>query len=210
MGTPPRDFKILMDSGSADFWVGAENCQTVQQQAAGGGGGGQGSGGQGANARGLQHRRGGNGVTQAGAAASGAQDCGNHRFLGQQSSSSFVDTQQPFQVTYGSGAVAGTIVTDNINVAGLALDNHTFGTAQQETQQFTGVLFLVYDIKVLYLICRSQAGFDGLMGLAQSVCLYFTHSLDPNANNVSFRFIDTFRTEDSHTRRVTGAEWSHQ
>jgi Eukaryotic aspartyl protease len=26
MGTPPRDFNILMDSGSADLWVGAEQC----------------------------------------------------------------------------------------------------------------------------------------------------------------------------------------
>jgi len=26
MGTPPRDFNILMDSGSADLWVGAEKC----------------------------------------------------------------------------------------------------------------------------------------------------------------------------------------
>lgn len=29
MGTPPRDFKVLMDSGSADLWVGAEKCQSV-------------------------------------------------------------------------------------------------------------------------------------------------------------------------------------
>ena len=29
MGTPPRDFKLLMDSGSADLWVGAEQCQDV-------------------------------------------------------------------------------------------------------------------------------------------------------------------------------------
>jgi Eukaryotic aspartyl protease len=29
MGTPPRDFKLLMDSGSADLWVGAEGCQSV-------------------------------------------------------------------------------------------------------------------------------------------------------------------------------------
>jgi aspartyl protease len=29
MGTPPRDFKLLMDSGSADFWVGAEGCKSV-------------------------------------------------------------------------------------------------------------------------------------------------------------------------------------
>lgn len=28
MGTPPRDFKLLMDSGSADLWVGAEQCQS--------------------------------------------------------------------------------------------------------------------------------------------------------------------------------------
>ena len=28
VGTPPRDFSILMDSGSADFWIGGENCQS--------------------------------------------------------------------------------------------------------------------------------------------------------------------------------------
>ena len=28
MGTPPQDFLILMDSGSADLWVGAENCES--------------------------------------------------------------------------------------------------------------------------------------------------------------------------------------
>jgi hypothetical protein len=129
-----------MDSGSADFWVGSENCQAAQEQAVSGTGA---TGSQGASTSGLQRRKGGSGAAQAGAAASagsGAQDCGNHNFLGQQSSSSFIDTQQPFQVTYGSGAVAGTIVTDNLNLAGLALNNHTFGTAQQESQQFTGVL----------------------------------------------------------------------
>src|SRR6266852_1308423 len=29
MGNPPRDFKLLMDSGSADLWVGAEACKSV-------------------------------------------------------------------------------------------------------------------------------------------------------------------------------------
>lgn len=111
-----------MDSGSADFWVGAENCQAAAQQAAGA-------------ARSIQRRKGGQGTT------GGAQGCGNHLFLGTQSSSSFVDSQNPFQVTYGSGAVAGTIVTDSVSVAGLALNNHTFGTAQQETVQFTGAPF---------------------------------------------------------------------
>ena len=73
-------------------------------------------------------------------------------FLGPQSSSSFVDTQKPFQVTYGSGAVAGGIITDNIAVAGLQLPNHTFGVANRETVDFSS----------------SQTAFDGIMGLAQS------------------------------------------
>lgn len=29
IGNPPRDFRIIMDSGSADFWVGSEtNCNS--------------------------------------------------------------------------------------------------------------------------------------------------------------------------------------
>ena len=28
MGTPPQDFNLLMDSGSADLWVGGENCKS--------------------------------------------------------------------------------------------------------------------------------------------------------------------------------------
>lgn len=27
-GTPPRNFRVLMDSGSADFWIGGEGCQS--------------------------------------------------------------------------------------------------------------------------------------------------------------------------------------
>jgi len=26
MGTPPQNFTVLVDSGSADFWVGSETC----------------------------------------------------------------------------------------------------------------------------------------------------------------------------------------
>ena len=28
VGTPPQDFKFLMDTGSADMWVGSEDCTT--------------------------------------------------------------------------------------------------------------------------------------------------------------------------------------
>ncbi|KAF8501376.1 acid protease [Russula emetica] len=111
MGTPPRNFNLLMDSGSADLWVGSEGCKSV-------------TGG----------------------------DCGNHTFLGPQSSSSFVDSQKQFEVTYGKGAVQGDIIKDNLVVAGLNLPNHTFGVATEETEDFSGDTTL----------------FDGIMGLAKS------------------------------------------
>jgi hypothetical protein len=111
MGTPPRDFLILMDSGSADLWVGAENCQA---QAGGG--------------------------------------CGNHTFLGQQSSSSFQATQKPFNISYGTGQVSGNIVQDNVVIAGLPLTKHVFGVASLESIEFSS----------------NQTPFDGLMGLAKS------------------------------------------
>lgn len=110
IGTPPQNFNILMDSGSADFWVGSETCQSQQGT------------------------------------------CGNHTFLGSQSSSSFVQSNQNFNVTYGSGAVAGVLCQDNVNIAGLQLNNHTFGVANEESVQFSA----------------DTVPFDGLMGLAQS------------------------------------------
>jgi len=100
-----------MDSGSADFWVGGEGCQSLD-----------------------------------------GGDCGNHVFLGQQSSTTFQDSQNPFQVTYGQGSVQGSIIADNVNVAGLALDKHVFGVALAESQDFAG----------------NDTKFDGLMGLAKS------------------------------------------
>lgn len=111
IGTPPRNFKLLMDSGSSDLWVGGDGCKSQD-----------------------------------------GGDCGNHVFLGSAFSSSFVDTGKQFQVTYGSGAVAGDIVTDNINIAGLKLNAHTFGVALVESVDFSS----------------NATTFDGLMGLAQS------------------------------------------
>jgi hypothetical protein len=79
--------------------------------------------------------------------------CGVNRTLeGPSASSTFVDTGKPWTITYGTGAVSGTIVKDNIVVAGIPLSAHTFGIALQESPDFT-------DEGVPY---------DGLMGLALS------------------------------------------
>jgi hypothetical protein len=111
MGTPPQNYLILMDSGSADLWVAGEACQSTT---------------------------GGN--------------CGKHQTLGTTSSSSFVASNTPFQVTYGTGAVSGDIIQDDIVLAGLPLKGHTFGVTTQETPDFSA----------------DTVPFDGLMGLAQS------------------------------------------
>lgn len=115
-----------MDSGSADFWVGSENCQTIQEPASQ-----------------LSRRQ--QGCVCAFLPATDHYPTflqqGNHQFLGTQSSSSFQDTQQNFQVTYGTGAVTGDIVQDNVVLAGLPLNAHTFGVATGETVDFTGSPF---------------------------------------------------------------------
>jgi len=111
IGTPPRDFKVLVDSGSSDFWVVGENCQ-----------------------------------------ATGGGSCGNHNYLGPQSSTSFVDTGIHYTVSYGSGSLNGTIVSDNLSIAGLTLPKHTFGSAMAQSSQ----------------LIKAGGAFDGIMGLGQS------------------------------------------
>ncbi|KAF7355308.1 Acid protease [Mycena sanguinolenta] len=109
IGTPSRDFNIILDSGSGDFWVESDTCTS---QSGGG--------------------------------------CGNHTFLGADTSSSFVNTKQPWSVTYGSGAASGELVTDTIVMGGMVLGNHTFGVAHSISESFSG-----------------DSVADGLMGLGK-------------------------------------------
>jgi hypothetical protein len=66
-------------------------------------------------------------------------------------------------VKYGTGQVSGTIVKDDIVVAGLSLKAHTFGVATVESVEFSA----------------NSVPFDGLMGLAQSVCIGQLHHPNP-------------------------------
>lgn len=63
-----------------------------------------------------------------------------------------MDTQKPFNVTYGTGSVQGNIITDDVSIAGLKLPGHTFGVATVETDDFSS----------------DKTLFDGIMGVAQS------------------------------------------
>jgi hypothetical protein len=114
IGTPPKDFRLLMDSGSSDTWVGsAETCKNTDT----------------------------------------GSDCGKHTFLGTSTSSSFKASTDAFAVSYGTGAVKGVKVTDDLSFAGLNLKAHSFGVANEESDEFA----------------NDKTTFDGIMGLAQSV-----------------------------------------
>ncbi|KAJ6570186.1 acid protease [Mycena vulgaris] len=110
IGTPPRDFAIILDSGSGDFWVESDVCTSES-------GGG----------------------------------CGNHTFLGEDSSTSFVNTKKPWSITYGSGSASGDLISETIVLAGMKLPKHTFGVAHSISQSFSG-----------------DTVADGLMGLGKA------------------------------------------
>ncbi|KAJ7039581.1 acid protease [Mycena alexandri] len=111
LGTPSRDFVIILDSGSGDFWVESDVCVLDTDN---------------------------------------SQGCGNHSFLSEASSSSFVNTHKDWSITYGSGAAAGELVTDTLVLGGMVLGNHTFGVAHNVSQSFA-----------------SDRIADGLMGLGR-------------------------------------------
>lgn len=79
-------------------------------------------------------------------------NCGTHTRLGSKTSTSFVAGNTPFQVTYGTGSVDGTLVQDIVHIAGLSLPAHSFGVATSESIQFGA----------------NSIPFEGLMGLAKS------------------------------------------
>jgi hypothetical protein len=133
IGTPPVSFSMLMDSGSADMWVGSsKSCKSED---------------------------GGGCVSMIPSLFPRSKFIltffttqGNHVFLGSDTSSTFKASNKAFQITYGTGKVSGTIISDNVLISDLALDNHVFGVATLESQDFS----------------NDTTKFDGLIGLAQS------------------------------------------
>ena len=134
IGTPPRNFSILMDSGSSDFWVGGEACVTGADSGGG-------------CVRMVSHPDSSNHSNLFPMAQ------GNHTFLGPKSSSTFRnDTELTWGIIYGTGFVTGSLITDNVRIAGLVMNNYTFGASVAESSEFTDSFTM-----------------DGLMGLAKGV-----------------------------------------
>ncbi|KAJ7723470.1 aspartic peptidase domain-containing protein [Mycena olivaceomarginata] len=127
-GTPLQEFRLLLDSGSADIWVGGEQCK--------GDFGGS---------------------------------CGDHRFLGPNSSSSYRETGTSWYMNYGSGSVSGDLVNDTVKFADFAeLHDHTFGVTKTESRQFTAYVFpLFFSTRSHEFRGRNEIPLDGVLGCAK-------------------------------------------
>jgi cathepsin D len=87
VGTPAQNFNVVLDTGSADFWLVDSQCGT-------------------------------------------AQNCDSDlNKFNAQSSSTYVGSSAPFQITYGTGAVRGTLAADKVSLAGYTVNNLTFAEA---------------------------------------------------------------------------------
>lgn len=87
VGTPAQNFNVVLDTGSADFWLVDTDC----------------------------------GVSQNCASDLDKYNPG--------ASSTNIGSNAPFQITYGTGAVQGTLAADKVSLAGYTVNNLTFAEA---------------------------------------------------------------------------------
>ncbi|KAG5339928.1 ASPP protease, partial [Acromyrmex charruanus] len=106
IGTPPQKFKILIDTGSSDFWIAFSNCDLYNAA------------------------------------------CWAHNRYEYEKSSTYVENDTLFNISYNSGTVSGYLSMDVVNIAGLNIQNQTFGEA---ISQLGTALF--------------YAKFDGILGM---------------------------------------------
>lgn len=64
-----------------------------------------------------------------------AKPCTVHNTFGKDDSTTLVETDEQFNVTYGTGSVAGTVVNDTISFAGITIP-FTFGLATEVSSEF--------------------------------------------------------------------------
>lgn len=91
VGTPKQNFNVILDTGSADFWLVDTECTSSQ--------------------------------------------CDGTALFNPSASSTYKSSSNPFQITYGTGAVKGTLSADTVSLAGYTVDSQTFAVATQLASQ---------------------------------------------------------------------------
>ncbi|KDQ55714.1 hypothetical protein JAAARDRAFT_37134 [Jaapia argillacea MUCL 33604] len=91
IGTPAQTFNVILDTGSADFWLASTGCSTCPS--------------------------------------------GTPEYSSSKSSTSTLSTT-PVSIKYGSGAVAGTLTQDALNMGGFLVSQQQFVSVTQVSSQF--------------------------------------------------------------------------
>ncbi|XP_010954683.3 pregnancy-associated glycoprotein-like [Camelus bactrianus] len=104
IGTPPQNFKVVFDTGSANLWVPSIYCDS--------------------------------------------KACANHSVFNPPRSTTFSLEGRSFEITYGTGKIAGFLGYDTVRIGNLVIGSQAFGMSQKEPGIFL-----------------EHAVFDGILGL---------------------------------------------
>lgn len=142
--------------------------------------------------------------------------CKDHNNFGPANSTTLVALSKPFSISYGSGAVAGMLVTDNIEFAGMVLPM-TFGLANTTSSDFNS--FPIDGILGLSLTKSSTPSFIDTLVASKSlksnifgICLN-READGQNTGEINFGAPDTSRYTGSLTYMTvdvatSGGDWS--
>ncbi|KAI0426312.1 aspartic peptidase domain-containing protein [Xylaria sp. FL1042] len=106
-----------------------------------------------------------------------SKSCLMHNTFGPDDSKTYNDTGKAYSVEYGTGSVRGTVVEDNLTLAGLSV-NLQFGVANTTSDQFT------------------QFPFDGILGLATSSNTWLSAVMDAKLIDSNLFGISLSRSSD--------------